>query len=74
MEKISYKNPKAFPSRKISTKQAVKILKKNGIQVTDEQAISILDFLYLIAKTISKPETLAAAESKPQEEFEHPGS
>lgn len=60
MEKVSYKNPKAFSSRKISTKQAVKVLKRNGIQVTDEQAILILDFLYLIAKMTPQPATLAS--------------
>jgi len=73
MEKVSYKNPKAFPSRKISTEQAVKILKRNGNQVTDEQAILILDFLYLIAKTVPQPATLPAGASEPQGEFEHQG-
>lgn len=73
MEKVSYKNPKAFSSRKISTEQAVKILKRNGVQVTDEQAILILDFLYLIAKTTPHPATFADGASKPQEEVEHQG-
>lgn len=44
---------KAFPQKKVSVKQAVKILRRNGIHVNEEKAEVILDFLYLIAKTYS---------------------
>ena len=50
--------PKAFSSRRISIDQAIRVLRRNGIQANEDQARIILDFLYLIAKTISKPETL----------------
>ena len=40
----------------MSIDQAVRILNRNGIQVNEDQAKIILDFLYLIAKTISKSE------------------
>jgi hypothetical protein len=45
-----------FSSRKVSTNQAIKVLKRNGIQVNEDQAIVILDFLYLLAKTCSSVE------------------
>lgn len=58
MENKSQSNAKEFPRRKVSTDQAIKILKKNGLHINEEQANEILDFLYLIAKT-----TLYAEES-----------
>lgn len=51
MQEVSSKSPKEFSNGRISTDLAIKILKRNGIEVTNEQAIPILDFLYLIAKT-----------------------
>jgi len=36
--------------KRVSTQQAVKILKRHGIQTTDEQATIILNFLYVLAK------------------------
>ena len=69
MQGISSKKPKEFSSGRISTDQAIKILKKNGLEVTNEEAMAILDFLYLIAKTtrsklweISKRETIGEIE------------
>ena len=56
MQPITYKQPRAFYSRKISVNQALKILKRNGIQVNEDQAMIILDFLYLIAKTYRNKE------------------
>ena len=61
MEQINNKMPTAFSSRKVSTDQAIKVLKRNGIQVNEDQAIVILDFLYLLAKTyctVERPEFL----------------
>jgi hypothetical protein len=43
-----------FPKRAVSVKQAIKVLKQNGIETTDEQAKIILNFLYLLAK-VGKP-------------------
>jgi len=57
MEQIKNKMPKAFSNRKVSTNQAIKVLKHNGIQVNEDQAVVILDFLYLLAKTYSSIES-----------------
>ena len=58
MRNTSSISPKEFSGGRVSTDQAIKILKKNGLEVTNEQAMGILDFLYLIAKTTAKPEIL----------------
>lgn len=39
-----------FIDKKVSTKQIIEILKREGIYVDDEEATVILDFLYLMAK------------------------
>ncbi len=57
MEQIKNELPMLFSSRKVSTNQAIKVLKRNGIQVNEDQAIVILDFLYLLAKTYSGVES-----------------
>ncbi|WP_165447053.1 hypothetical protein [Olivibacter jilunii] len=36
--------------RNITPEQVVKILSKNGIQVNEDQAKIILDFMYILAK------------------------
>jgi len=51
MQPITYKQPSAFSNRKVSVNQAVKVLNRNGVQVNEDEAGIILDFLYLIAKT-----------------------
>jgi len=51
---MRYKDVKPFSDRKVSTSQALRILRVNGIEVTQDQAVIILDFLYLIAKTHQK--------------------
>jgi hypothetical protein len=43
-----------FIEKKVSTKRAIAMLTKNGIQVSEEDANIILDFLYLIAKNCNK--------------------
>ena len=55
---MSNAKPKAFSNRRISIDQAIKVLRRNGIQANEDQARIILDFLYLMAKTISKPENM----------------
>lgn len=46
---------KSFSNRKVSPEQARRILIRKGIIMDDDQANKILDFLYLIAKTIPEP-------------------
>ncbi len=50
---MSNNKPRAFSNRRVSIDQAIKILRRNGIQVNEDQARIILDFLYLIAKAMS---------------------
>lgn len=45
-----------FIDKKVNINQVIKILAKNDIEVDDEEASAILDFLYLISKNYSKPE------------------
>ncbi|SEA14232.1 hypothetical protein SAMN05192529_10914 [Arachidicoccus rhizosphaerae] len=40
----------SFIDRKISLKRAISILAKNNIEVNDNEAGIILDFLYLVAR------------------------
>jgi len=51
MEQIKSKIPAILSSRKVSVDQAIKLLRRNGIQVNEDQALIILDFLYLLART-----------------------
>ncbi len=53
MHQLFYKYSKSFSTKKVSVKQAIKVLERNGILVNEEKAEIILDFLYLIAKTYS---------------------
>ena len=48
---MPFKNSSIFSTRKVSTDQAVRVLGRNGIRVSKEEAAMILDFLYLIART-----------------------
>lgn len=43
-----------FTDKKISVGRAIAILAKNGIEVDDDEARVIMDFLYLIAKNHKK--------------------
>lgn len=52
-----------FIDKKISVKRAIAILAKNGIQVDDDDAAVILDFLYLMAKNYKRPEQDQNAET-----------
>lgn len=49
---IIYGKTKAtVPDSKVSVDKAIKILKKNGIDINENQAKMILDFLYLVTRT-----------------------
>lgn len=52
-----------FIDKKVSNKRAIVLLAKSGIQVNEEEADIILDFLYLVAKNYNKPEKIQEAES-----------
>jgi hypothetical protein len=62
------KNNMNFVYKKVSFKQAITILAKNGIEVDDNEATVIVDFLYLMAKNYKKDEEEKVP--KPQGEIE----
>lgn len=43
-----------FLDKKVSIKRAITILAKNGIDVDDDEATVIVDFLYIMAKNYKK--------------------
>lgn len=51
MQPSLFRRSKDFSYKKVSVGQAIKVLKRNGIETNEEQAAIILDFLYLLAKT-----------------------
>jgi hypothetical protein len=63
--------PKAFSNRRITIDQAIGILKRNGIQADEDQGRIILDFLYLIARTMFNSGTLDRGCYGPLGEIEH---
>ncbi len=72
MLQLYYKNARVSSSRKVSTEQAIRVLKRNGIKVDKEKADIILDFLYLIAKTYRRVEDNAECwRFEPKHKFEH---
>ncbi len=52
-----------FIDKRVSAKQAIAILAKNGVQMDDNEANIILDFLYLIAKNYQQSEGDQSAET-----------
>lgn len=58
MEKACEKFPKPFSGRKVSVSQAINLLRRNGIRVSEEQASIILDFLYLSAGSFKAKEDI----------------
>lgn len=67
-----YKNGKPFSTRKVSTEQAIRALKRNGITVDEEMADIILEFLYLIARTYRiMKDSDEYPEIEPKSEIEH---
>jgi len=58
MQESLYNKSKTYSHKKVSINQAIKILKRNGIQTNEEQASIILGFLYLLASTYKSIENL----------------
>jgi len=57
-----------FTDKKVSVRRAITILAKNGIEVDDDEAMVIVDFLYLMAKNHTKENVEKT--SKPKREIE----
>ncbi len=57
-----------FIDKKVSVRRAITILAKNGIEVDDDEANVIVDFLYLMAKNLTKEKVEKM--SKPKGEIE----
>jgi hypothetical protein len=53
IDQISNSKPRVFSDKKVSVNQAMKILKKNGIETSVAQVNEILDFLYTFTKVYS---------------------
>jgi site-specific DNA recombinase len=53
IDQISNSKPRFFSDRRVSTNQAMKILKKNDIETSVAQIKEILDFLYTFTKVFS---------------------
>lgn len=53
IDQISNSKPRVFSDRRVSVNQAMKILKKNGIETSLAQVKEILDFLYIFTKVYS---------------------
>ncbi len=53
IDQIPNSKPRIFSDRSISVNQAMKILKKNGIEASVVQAKEILDFLNVFTKIYS---------------------
>lgn len=64
MQKNINEIKRAFSGRKVSLNQAVKSLRRNGIHVDEDQAIIILDFLYLLASSFKKIDDNDACRTK----------
>ena len=72
MEQISNNKPRFFSDRKVSIDQAIKVLRKNGIETTEEQAKDILDFCICLLKTYHDQSAQHTYNNKQQEgDFEH---
>ena len=54
IEKNINRSMKYFSGWMVSTSQAIKILRKNGIHINEDEAIMILDFLYMLATSFKK--------------------
>lgn len=58
IEKNINLSTKYFSGRMVSTSQTIKILRKNGIHINEDEAIIILDFLYMLATSFKKDTNL----------------
>jgi hypothetical protein len=68
--KLISSTSRIFSTKKVSSDQAVKLLIRNGVYTDEDQIKTILDFLYLIAKTTAKSDTQANIMS-PEGDIEH---
>lgn len=62
-----------FIDRKVSSRKAIGLLARNGIEVNDEEAVVILNFLYLMAKIHNRKMGLKNAEI-PKEKSNKPNN
>lgn len=58
MQKDLSKIAKSFSDRRVSVNHAIRSLRRNGIRVSEDQAIIILDFLYLVASSFKKTDEI----------------
>ncbi|WP_228378013.1 hypothetical protein [Chryseobacterium luteum] len=58
IEKNINRSTKYFSGRMVSTIQAIKIMRKNGININEDEALVILDFLYMLARSFKKDANL----------------
>ncbi|WP_084681535.1 recombinase family protein [Chryseobacterium soli] len=58
IEKSINRITKSFSGRMVSTNQALKILRHNGIRVNEDETVIILDFLYMLAASFKKADTV----------------
>jgi site-specific DNA recombinase len=73
IERIPNNKTRIFLDRKISFNQTIKILKKNGIETSEEYAKEILDFLYLLAKMLpDQSSKTTSVDNTPKGDIEHP--
>lgn len=56
MQSSTNNRSKDFSNRAVTVNQAVRVLKRNGIEADETQAGIILDFLYLLAKRFRRLE------------------
>ncbi|MFA7583955.1 MAG: recombinase family protein [Proteiniphilum sp.] len=54
MEKSINRITKSFSGRIVSINQAIRVLRNNGTRVDGEEAVTILDFLYMLANSFKK--------------------
>jgi len=58
MKKSSNKIVKSFSSRKVSVDKVIKLLRQRGIRINEDEAVIILDFLYLLASSFKKDDMI----------------
>jgi len=59
-----------YVEKRVSVKRAISLLGKSGIKVDENEAVIILDFLYLMAKTFNKNDDQKEHNLKERSNFE----
>jgi len=54
VEKSIHRITISFSGRKVSINQAIRALRDNSIRVNEDEAVAILDFLYILANSFKK--------------------